>query len=70
MSAAGDYSLVQNTKEPTYTVYFQTGSVTHDDFAVKALCANGVESADFTKVSQVQTGPGLIAILIILSGIM
>lgn len=70
VSPAGDYSLVQNTKEPTYTVYFQTGSVTHDDFAVKALCANGVESADFTKVSQVQTGPGLIAILIILSGIM
>jgi hypothetical protein len=41
-----------------------------DDFAVKALCEDGVESADYTKISQVQTGPGAIAIILIISGIM
>jgi hypothetical protein len=70
ITPAGDYVLVQNVVDPSYTLHFQTGTVTREDFAVKALCEWGVESADFAKVSQVQTGPGAIAILIILSGIM
>lgn len=38
ITPAGDYELVQNIKEPTYTIFHQTGSVTYSDFAVKALC--------------------------------
>lgn len=55
VTAAGDYEIVQNTKEPTYTIFHQTGSVQYADFAVKALCEGGEESADFTKASSVQT---------------
>ena len=66
VTAAGDHTLVQNTKEPTYTVYLNTGTTSMDDFAVKAICADGVESADFTQVAKVQTGPGATAVLIII----
>jgi hypothetical protein len=70
ISAAGDYALVQNVKEPSYTVFFQTGSSLSEDFAIKALCAGGIESADFTQVAKVQTGPGATAVLIIIAGIL
>jgi hypothetical protein len=70
VTAAGDHTLVQNTKEPTYTVHFDTGSTAMSDFAVKAICADGVESADFTQVAKVQTGPGATAVLIIIAGIL
>jgi ABC-type transport system substrate-binding protein len=70
VTAAGDHTLVQNTKEPMYTLYFDTGSTAMSDFAVKAICADGVESADFTQVARVQTGPGATAILIIIAGIL
>lgn len=67
--ANGEYNLVQNIKENTYTLYLASGAVTHDDFAVKALCDQNTESADYTKAVKVQTGPGMTAILVILSGI-
>ena len=70
VTAAGDYALVQNTKEPTYTLYLDTGSTSMGDFAVKAICADGALSADFTQVAKVQTGPGATAILIIIAGIL
>lgn len=70
LTTAGDYTLVQNTKEPTYEIYLNTGSTSVGDFAVKAICADGVESADFTQVAQVQTGPAATAILIIIAGIL
>jgi hypothetical protein len=70
VTAAWDYTLVQNTKEPSYTIHIDSGSTMVSDFAVKAICADGVESADFTQVAKVQTGPAATAILIILAGIL
>jgi hypothetical protein len=70
VTAAGDHTLVQNTKEPTYTVFLNTGTTSMDDFAVKAICADGALSADFTQVAKVQTGPGATAVLIIIAGIL
>jgi hypothetical protein len=67
---ASGYILFQNTKENTLTLYLSSGSVTHDDFAIKALCDQKTESADYAKVSKVQTGPKLLTFLIILSAIM
>jgi hypothetical protein len=64
------YTLFQNTKENTLTLYLASGSVTHEDFAIKALCDQKTESADYAKVSKVQTGPKLLTFLIILSAIM
>ena len=55
ITPAGDYVLVQNTKEPSYTIFLQSGSVIREDFAVKALCDNGVESPEYARVSSVQT---------------
>jgi hypothetical protein len=70
VSAAGDYILFQNTKETTYTFNMNTGSLSIDNFAVKAICIDGALSADFSKVARVQTGPKAIAILIIIAGIL
>jgi hypothetical protein len=70
VTVAGDHTLVQNTKEPSYTIYFDTGTTSMGDFAVKAICADGVESADFTQVARVQTGPGATAVLVIIAGIL
>lgn len=71
ITPSGDYVLVQNTKEPSYTIFLQqSGAIVREDFAVKALCADGAESPEYTRVSAVQTGPGMIAILVIISGIL
>lgn len=70
INAAGDYVLIENIKEPKYTLYFQKGPVTYDDFAVKALCEWDTESVDYSRAVDVQTGPAAIAILVILSGVL
>lgn len=69
VSAAGDHILVQNVTEPTYTVHHTQWAIVHDDFVIKALCGPDNVSPDISKVSKVQTGPGLIAILVVLSWI-
>ena len=38
VSAAGDYTLFQNTTDPRYTLYLSSGAITYENFAVKALC--------------------------------
>jgi hypothetical protein len=62
--------LFQNTKETSYTLFLAKGDVVFEDFAVKALCDDTTESADFSKASKVQTGPGMTALLVIISGIL
>lgn len=70
ISASGDSTLFQNTKETKYTLFLSSGAVMHEDFGVKALCDEKTESPDFAKASKVQTGPGMIAILVVISGIL
>lgn len=69
VSAAGDYALFQNTKEPTYTINLAKGDVVYENFVVKAKCDDTTESKEYSSMSKVQTGPGIVAILVILSAI-
>lgn len=65
----GKYSLIQHTKEPTYAIFLSKGAVTYADFAVKATCGEGTESGDYSQASRVQTGPGVIAFVLVFSAI-
>lgn len=65
----GKYNLVTSVKDPSYTLFLSQGAITYEDFAVKAVCDDGTESADYSGASKVQTGPGLIAFIVIVSGI-
>lgn len=69
VSAAGDYTLFQNTKEPNYTLYLSQWATTYENFVVKALCDNITESKEYSSMSRVQSGPGMIAIIVIISAI-
>ncbi len=69
VSAAGDYSLLQNTKDNTYVIFLASGAVIHEDFGIKALCDEKTESPSASLASKVQTGPGMIGFLVVLSGI-
>jgi hypothetical protein len=69
VSAAWDYALFQNTKEPTYTINLAKGDVVYENFVVKAKCDDTTESKEYSSMSKVQTGPGIVAILVILSAI-
>lgn len=68
IDANGKYNLVQKVTSPTYTVFLSQGAVSYDNFAVKALCGD-TESKDYSEASKVKTGPGAIAFVVILSGI-
>jgi hypothetical protein len=69
VSAAGDYSIFQNTKEANYTLYLSSGAVAYENFAVKALCDNSTESKEYSSMSRVQSGPGMVAVIVIISAI-
>ena len=69
VSAAGDYSIFQNTKESNYTLYLSSGAVTYENFVVKALCDDSTESKEYSSMSRVQSGPGMVAIIVIISAI-
>ncbi len=69
VTPAGDYELVQNIKDTKYTLFLSSGSVAYDNFALKALCDDKTESADPALASKVQTGPGALAVLVILSAL-
>ena len=70
VSAAGDYTLFQNTTESSATLYLSSGAVTYENFAVKALCDTATESKEYSKMSRVQSGPGMIAIIIIIAAVL
>lgn len=65
----GKYSLVQKVNEPKYTIYLSKWAVEYGDFAIKALCDESTESGDYSNASKVQTGPGVMAIFVIISAI-
>lgn len=69
VSAAGDYSIFQNTKEANYTLYLSPGTVTYENFVIKALCDDSTESKEYSSMSRVQSGPGMVAIIVIISAI-
>ncbi len=69
VSPAGDYTLFQNTTESSYTLYLSAWAIVHDNFVVKALCDNSTESKEYSTMSRVQSGPGMIAIVVVISAI-
>lgn len=69
-TAAGDTEFLTNTKDTSYTVFLSSGAVVYEDFGIKALCDEKTESADLSKASKVQTGPGMIAFLVIFSALL
>lgn len=70
-TAAGESEFIKNTTDTSYVLFIASGSLVHEDFGLKALCDDKTESADMTKVSKVQTGPGgIIAILIVISSLL
>lgn len=69
VSPTGDYTLFQNTKQPTYTLFLSKWAIVYENFAVKALCDESTESKEYSSMSRVQTGPRMIAILVIIAAI-
>lgn len=70
VSAAGDQTLFQNVKENKYALHLASGAVTYDDFAIKALCDETTESSTPAIATKVQSGPGSIAFVVIISGML
>ncbi len=69
-TAAGEGEFIKNTTDTSYTLFLSSWALIHEDFGLKALCDEKTESADMTKVSKVQTGPGgMIALLVVLSSL-
>jgi len=68
IDAEGKYNLVTHVKDPSYTLYLSQGAITYDNFGVKATCGENTESQDFSGASKVQTGPGMVALVVIISG--
>lgn len=65
----GKYSLIQHTKDPSYTIFLSKWAVTFGDFWVKATCGDNTESLNYSNAAKVQTGPGMIAFAVIFSAI-
>lgn len=69
VSANGDYALFQSTTLPSYTLFLTSGAIVQENFVVKALCDKNTESKEYSSMSRVQSGPGMVAIVVILSAI-
>lgn len=66
--ADGQYTLIENVKTNSYTIYVAKDAVKYDDFAVKGVCGqNEGESADYTEATKVKTGPAQLLVLLGLS---
>lgn len=70
VTPTNDYELVKNVTENSYTLYLSSGALAYQDFAVKALCDEKTESNTPAIASRVQTGPGLLSILVIISSLL
>jgi len=70
VDADGKYTLFQKVTTPTYTIFLSQGAVKYENFAIKALCSDGSESKDYSNASRVQTGPGMVALIVIISGVL
>lgn len=69
VSAAGDYTLFQNIMSPTYTLFLSKGDVVYNNFVVKALCDTKTESKEYSSMSRVQSGPRMLAFVVIIAAI-
>lgn len=47
--------LIKNVKENSYTIYLTPGVIRYDDFVIKALCDENMESTIPNKIARVQT---------------
>lgn len=66
----GQYTLIENVKTNTYTIYISKDVVKYDDFAVTGVCNEGEgESPFLTEATRVKTGPTQILILLSLSAL-
>lgn len=66
----GQYALIENVKTNSYTIYIAKDTVKYDDFAITGVCNEGEgESAYFTEVTKLKTGPTQILILLSLSAL-
>ncbi len=70
LSTSKDYELVKNVTENSYTLFLSSGALLYQDFAVKALCDEKTESETPALASRVQTWPGLLTLLIIVSSLL
>jgi hypothetical protein len=69
INASKDMELVKNVTETTYTINLAPGTASYEDFAVKALCDSTTESITPAIASRVRTGPGALAIIVILAAL-
>ena len=66
----GKWLLIENVATNKYTVNISGKTVVYDDFAIKGVCGEKEnESADYSNVTKVQTGPGIL-ILLAASGVL
>ncbi|MDD2487274.1 MAG: hypothetical protein PHS92_02810 [Candidatus Gracilibacteria bacterium] len=66
----GKFVLIENVKTNSYMINISGDKVKYEDFAIKGICGdqdNQGESADYSNVTKVQTGPVQIIALIFLS---
>ncbi len=66
-NAAGEFVFIESVTSNSYTIHIATGEVKYDDFAIKAVCADATESANYSSSTKVQTGPGKTILLISLA---
>jgi len=61
----GKWQLIENVSTNKYIVHISGKQVTYDDFAIKGVCGEKEnESADYSNVTKVQTGPGVLLLLL------
>ena len=69
ISASKDLQLVENVKSNSFTIHLAPGTASYEDFAVKALCDEKTESATPAMASRVQTGPNMLAALVLIAAL-
>ena len=57
-NSAGQFVFIESATTNSYTIHVASGEVRYDDFAIKAVCSDATESANFSPSTTVQTGPG------------
>lgn len=65
--SSGKFVFIEAVKSNTYTINLSAGPVKYEDFAIKAVCADATESAEYSPTTRVKTGPAQIALMVALS---
>lgn len=66
-NAAGEFVFIEAVTTNEYTIHIASGAVKYDDFAIKAVCSDNTESAQYSPSTKVQTGPGQLLLLVALA---